>query len=208
MMHRMLVGSNGSSFPSLLRLAGCASTGQVAAPPSVTAAPAPDCRVARATGDVAVVLRESGELVIVGGGVELLRSTDLGQSWRREVLPVKCSWPDVVEIGGRLLVSCSEPRAPGRLLVITEQAGRGWSAPVVVDATTDLIIDTNLQLLPGGSVLLFATHIDRADDLDNAVYTVRVYRSGDAGRQLVRGGGRGGGSPRRAPRRHPERAAR
>jgi len=147
----------------------------------VTAVPAPDCRVARATGDVAAVLRDSRELVIVGGGVELLRSSDLGQSWRREVLPVNCRWPDVAEVGGRLLVSCSEPGAPGRLLVITERAGHGWSAPVVVDATTDLIIDTNLQPLPGGSVLLFATHIDRADDLDNAVYTVRVYRSGAGG---------------------------
>jgi hypothetical protein len=159
----------------------CASTDRPGPRPDDAAPAAPDCRVARATGDVAAVLRDSGELVIVGGGVELLRSTDLGQSWNREVVPVSCRWPDVAEIGGRLLVSCSERGAQGRLLVITEQAGRGWSAPVAVDATTDLMIDTNLQPLPGGSVLLFATHIDRADDLDNAVYTVRVYRSGAGG---------------------------
>lgn len=181
MMQRMWLFRTPIPALAVVVLVGCASVGPVDAPASMVTSPAPDCRVARMTGDVAAVLRDSGELVIVGGGVELLRSTDLGQSWSREVLPISCRWPDVAEVGGRLLVSCSERGAPGRLLVITEQAGNGWSAPVAVDATADLIIDTNLQPLSGGSVVLFATHVDRPDDLDNAVYTVRVYRSGTGG---------------------------
>ncbi len=160
-------------------LTGCASLGPVETPRTATTAP--DCRVAGATGDVAALLRESGELVLVGGGVELLHSTDLGYSWRREDLPLSCSWPDVVELDGRLLISCSEPKAPRRLLVMAEDPDGGWSAPIVADAGDGLFIDTHLQSLPGGEVILFATHVDRPDDLNDAVYTVLLYRSLDGG---------------------------
>jgi hypothetical protein len=176
MMRSMRLPGRWILVTGLVALGGCASTGPVGEPHTTAAPRAPDCRVARATGDVTAVLRDSGELVIVGGGVELLRSTDLGRSWRRERLPVDCRWPDAAEIGGRLVVSCSEPGAPGRLLVIREEAGGAWSTPVAVDATADLFIDTNLQPLPDGELVLFATHIDRADDLDHAVYTVQEYR--------------------------------
>jgi len=162
-------------------IGACASTDPSSSRAGEVAPVAPDCRVARATGDVAVVLRASGELVMVGGGVELLRSTDLGRSWRRVALPVSCGWPDVAEVGGRLVVSCAERGGPGRLLVIRELVAGGWSDPVAVDATADLFIDTNLQTLRDDQVLLFATHVDRADDLDHAVYTVQVYRSRDGG---------------------------
>jgi hypothetical protein len=142
----------------------------------------PDCRVARSTGDVGVLLRSTGELVIVGGAVELLRSSDLGRSWARESLPVQCRWPHVEEVEGRLVVSCSEAQGLGRLLILKEDdAGRGWLDPVVVDTTNALMIDTNLQRLPDGELLLFATHVDRPDDLDGSIYTVRLYRSFDGG---------------------------
>jgi len=147
-----------------------------------------DCRVAAATGDMAALLRGSGELVMVGGKVELLHSTDLGVSWRREELGLWCGWPDVAELNGRLLISCSKPKPPGRLLVMAEDPDGGWSAPIEVDAGADLIIDTHLQVLPGGEVILFATHIDRPKDLDDAIYTVRLYRSGDGGASWSDGG--------------------
>jgi len=157
-------------------LAGCAST----SPPPAEPPPDPlDCRVSGAIGDVAAVRRESGELVVVGGGLHLLRSNDLGASWRRERLPVRCRWPGIAEVGRRLVVSCSEPQAPGRVLVIAERADGSWSAPVEVDATRELIIDTGLQAVGGDEVLLFATHVDSRDDLDDAVYSIRRYRSTD-----------------------------
>ena len=164
-----------------LAAAGCGSTG---VPPSssVPAEPvAPDCRLVKAVGDVSAVLRGDGELAIVGGGIELLRSGDLGRSWRREALPLECGWPDLTEIDGRLVVSCSERRPPSRLLVIAELDGGGWSAPVEVDATDERFIDTDLQVSAAGELVLFATHIDRPDDLDRAVYTIRQYRSADSG---------------------------
>ena len=52
----------------------------------------------------------------------------------------------------------------------------------MVDTSEDLFIDTNFQTTATGELLLFATHIDRPDDLDDAVYTIRTYRSGDGGR--------------------------
>lgn len=140
-----------------------------------------DCRVSAATGDLAALLRGSGELVMVGGNVDLLHSRDLGASWRREALGLDCGWPDVAEVGGRLLISCSSRRAPGRLLVTAESPDGSWTAPVEVDAGADLFIDTHLQVLPNGELILFATQIDRPEDLDDAVYTVRVYRSRDGG---------------------------
>ena len=169
-------------IPALLAVVGCASTEISRTSPVPDAEQsALDCRVARASGDVAALLRSSGELVIVGGDIELLRSTDLGLSWRREELPLSCRWPDVAELDGRLLVSCSERKAPGRLLGMAENSVFGWSAPVEVDATTDLLIDTHLQTLHGSELVLFATHVDRPDDLDDAVYTVQLYRSRDGG---------------------------
>ncbi len=164
-----------------LAASGCVtvegSANETAAEPSAVL----DCRVMAATGDMAALLRGSGELVMVGGGVELLHSTDLGVSWRREELEPRCGWPDVAELNGRLLISCSKLKAPGRLLVMAENPSGGWSAPIEVDAGADLIIDTHLQVMPDGEVILFATHIDRPKDLDDAVYTVRFYRSGDGG---------------------------
>jgi hypothetical protein len=165
----------------VLAALGCATTEVSRTSLVVATSSVPDCRVARASGDLAALLRSSGELVIVGGGVELLRSTDLGQSWWREELPLSCRWPDLAEVDGRLLVSCSERNAPGRLLVIAEDPESGWSAPVEVDATDDLFIDTHLQALDGSELVLFATHVDRPDDLDDAVYTVQLYRSRDGG---------------------------
>ncbi|MEE4274193.1 MAG: sialidase family protein [Thermoanaerobaculales bacterium] len=160
----------------LAALAGCASSG-----PSTDPVPDPlDCRVSGAIGDVAALRRDSGELVIAGGGLHLLRSDDLGASWRRERLPVRCRWPGIAEVGGRLVVSCSEPQAPGRLLVIAEREDGSWSPPVEVDAGAELIIDTGLQAVGGDEVLLFATHIDSRDDLNDAVYSIRRYRSTDA----------------------------
>jgi len=160
---------------------GCAATEvsamQAAAEPSAD----PDCRLAAATGDLAALLRESGELVMVGGTVELLHSTDLGVSWRREEMELDCAWPDLAEVNGRLLISCSSRKAPGRLLVLAEIPDGGWTAPVEVDADADRFIDTHLQALPDGELILFATQIDRHDDLDDAVYTVRMYRSRDGG---------------------------
>ena len=181
MMQLMWLPRPSILIPALLVAAGCASTGTLDTAVPVAEPTAPDCRVVRATGDVTALLRSSGELVIVGGGVELLRSRDLGQSWRREDLVLNCRWPDVTEVAGRLVVSCFERGAPGRLLVMAEDPGNGWSAPVVVDVTAELIIDTNLQDVPGDAILLFATHIDRPDDLDHAVYTIRAYRSVDGG---------------------------
>jgi hypothetical protein len=134
----------------------------------------------KAVGDVSAILRGSGELAIVGGGIELLRSADLGRSWRREALPLECGWPDLTEVDGRLVVSCSERRPPSRLLVIAEVDG-GWSAPVAVAVTDQRFIDTDLQISPSGELVLFATHIDRPEDLDRAVYTIRQYRSADSG---------------------------
>jgi len=160
---------------------GCGSTGVTTSEPSHQVRIAPDCRVARTTGDVSALLRADGEIVIVGGGLELLRSDDLGGSWRREVLPVTCRWPSLIEVDGRLLVSCSERRPPSRLLVFAETPDGDWSEPVVVDTSEELFIDTNLQTTATGEFLLFATHIDRPDDLDDAVYTIRTYRSGDGG---------------------------
>lgn len=161
---------------------GCGSTGVTPSEPSSQVPIVPDCRVARTTGDVSALLRADGEIVIVGGGLELLRSDDLGGSWRREVLPVTCRWPSLTEIDGRLLVSCSERRPPSRLLAFAETPEGDWSEPVVVDTSEELFIDTNLQTTAAGELLLFATHIDRPDDLDDAVYTIRMYGSGDGGR--------------------------
>jgi hypothetical protein len=165
----------------VLAASGCVtvevSANETAAEPSAVL----DCRVMAATGDMAALLRGSGELVMVGGGVELLHSTDLGVSWRREDLELSCSWPDVAESKGRLLISCAKPKPPGRLLVMAEDPDGGWAAPVEVDGGADLFIDTHLQVLPDGEVILFATHIDRPKGLDDAVYTVRLYRSGDGG---------------------------
>ncbi len=165
-----------------LATVGCGSTGVTTSEPSIQVPIAPDCRVARTTGDVSGLLRSDGDVVIVGGGLELLRSGDLGGSWRREVLPVTCRWPDLVEIEGRLLVSCSERRPPSRLLVFAETPDGNWSEPIVVAATGELFIDTNLQVTGAGDLLLFATHIDRPGDLDDAVYTIRTFRSGDGGK--------------------------
>lgn len=165
----------------LFAVIGCGSTGVSTLEPPPQTAIAPDCRVARASGDVSAFLRTDGELVIVGGGLELLRSDDLGQSWRREVLPVSCRWPDLTEINGRLLISCSERKPPSRLLVVAETPDGGWSEPVVVDETPELFIDTNLQLSTTGELLLFATHIDQPETLDDSVYTITAYRSDDGG---------------------------
>jgi hypothetical protein len=165
----------------LLAVFGCGSVG---VPPSSGGLPepiAPGCRLAGTVGDVSVILRGSGELVIVGGVVDLYRSGDLGRSWRREALPVECGWPDVAEIDGRLVVSCSERRPPSRLLVIAEADDGGWSAPVEVAATDERFIDTDLLVSASGELLAFATHIDRPDNLDRAVYTIRQHRSVDGG---------------------------
>jgi hypothetical protein len=159
---------------------GCASTD--VSPPSTSVEPtAPDCKVAPASGDVEAILRANGELVIVGGAVELLRSSDSGRSWRREEIPVRCKWPSVAEVGDRLLVSCSEQRPPGSLLVLGQERGGAYRVRVEVDASPEIFIDTHLQALPGGELLLFATHVDRPENLTEAVYTVQVYRSGDRG---------------------------
>jgi hypothetical protein len=160
---------------------GCVTAEVSTREPTAEPSTALDCRVTAATGDVAALLRRSGELVIVGGRVELLHSVDLGVSWRREELDLRCGWPDVAEVGGRLLISCSKPKAPGRLLVMAEDPDGGWSAPIEVDAGADLFIDTHLQVLPGGEVILFATRIDRPENLDRGVYTVSLYRSRDGG---------------------------
>lgn len=165
----------------VLAASGCVTAevsakGEAAEPSAVL-----DCRVTAAAGDVAAVLRESGELVMVGGYVELLRSADLGVSWRREELEPSCGWPDVVELDGRLLISCAKRKAPGRLLVVAEDPDGGWLAPIEVDAGSDLVIDTHLQVLTDGEMILFATHIDRPKDLNDAVYMIRLYRSGDGG---------------------------
>ena len=160
-----------------LAAVGCGSTGVSPSSGAPAAPVAPDCRLTSAVGDVSAVLRGSGELVIVGGGIDLLTSGDLGRSWRRETLPLECGWPDLTEIDGRLVVSCSERRPPSRLLVIAELDDGGWSAPVEVDVTEERFIDTDLQVSAAGELLLFATHIDRPADLDRAVYTVRQYRS-------------------------------
>lgn len=162
----------------------CASTegGRTSAGTAASAPPvAPDCRVVRASGDVAVLRRASDELVVVGGGVELLRSADLGQSWRREGLPVTCRWPGVAEVNGRLLVSCSEARPPGRLLVLAEDRDGSWGPPIAVDTAAELLIDTTLQRISDSQIVLFATHVDRREDLDDSVYTIRAYRSADGG---------------------------
>jgi hypothetical protein len=111
MMSRMWLPRFGIPALAIVVLVGCASVGPVDAPASVVAPSAPDCRVAPATGDVAALLSDAG----------------------------------------------------------------------------DLFIDTNLQALPDGDVLLFATHIDRPDDLDDAVYTIRLYRSRDGGVVWSRG---------------------
>ncbi len=163
--------------------AGCA-TAPHRPPPAAPGSP--DCPVARARGDVVAVGRQSGTLIVVGA-VGLLRSDDGGASWRSEALPVTCRWHGAAEIGGRLLVSCVDPGPPSRLLVLGEDPGGGWAAPVEVERADALLIDTNLQPLPGGEALLLATHVDRRDDLDDAVYAVRAYRSADAGRSWQTG---------------------
>lgn len=165
----------------VLAAPGCVAAEVSKKEPAVESSAALDCRVTAATGDVAALLRGSGELVMVGGRVELLHSMDLGVSWRREELELSCGWPDVAELDGRLLISCSKLKAPGRLLVMAEDPSGGWSAPIEVDAGTDLFIDTHLQVLPGGELILFATQIDRPEDLESGVYTVQLYRSGDGG---------------------------
>ena len=167
---------------------GCGSTGVSPSSDDPAAQVAADCRLASAVGDVSAVLRGNGELVIVGGGVDLLTSVDLGRSWRRETLPLVCGWPDLTEIDGRLVVSCSELRPPSRLLVIAELDNGGWAAAVEVDSTEERFIDTDLQVSAAGELLLFATHIDRPGDLDRAVYTVRQYRSVDTGATWSSGG--------------------
>ena len=161
-----------------LLAAGCASGPGGPPPPPARSA---DCTIAPVLGDVSVVLRDSGELVVTGSARGLLLSTDLGRRWSEQPLPVDCRWPDLAEIGGRLLVSCAEPRAPARLLVLAESAGGGWQDPAVVATTDELLIDTCLQPIASTEVLLFATHVDRPRDLDDAVYTVGQYRSLDGG---------------------------
>lgn len=161
----------------LCTLVGCVSSN----PPSDLVEDLFDCRVSGAVGDVAALRRGSGEIVVVGGGIYLLRSDDLGFSWRRERLPLKCRWPGLAEVNGRLVVSCSEPVLPGRLLASVELADGSWSAPVAVDASSQRIIDTNLQPTGGAGILLFATHVDVRDDLDAAVFSIRSYRSVDGG---------------------------
>jgi hypothetical protein len=161
-----------------LLAAGCASSPGV--PPLVPARSA-DCIVAPALGDVAAVRRASGELVVTGSTRGLLVSTDLGRRWAARPLPVDCLWPDLAEVDGRLLQSCAEPRPTARLLVLAEAEDGGWQAPVVVATTDELLIDTCLQPTASSEVLLFATHVDRPRDLDDAVYTVRQYRSLDGG---------------------------
>ena len=165
----------------VLAAPGCVAAEVSEKEPAAESFAALDCRVMAATGDVAALLRGSGELVMVGGRVELLHSMDLGVSWRREELELNCGWPDVAELDGRLLISCSKLKAPGRLLVMTEDPSGGWSAPIEVDAGADLLIDTHLQVLPGGELILFATRIDRSEDLESGVYMVQLYRSGDGG---------------------------
>lgn len=159
---------------AVLAAAPAPATGDQGRPPA-------DCRVADASGDVAVVTRTSGEVVIAGGSVELLRSDDRGRSWRRDPVASRCGWPGIAEVGGRLMVSCSERRGDRRLLVIVERADAGWSDPLAVDATRELLIDTGLQPVGEREVLLLATHLDRPDDRDDAVYTIRAYRSADGG---------------------------
>jgi hypothetical protein len=169
-----------SAVVAAAAIAGCATTDPAPAPTATDSVITPDCRVARVTGDVAALRRSSGEIVIVVSGLELLRSTDDGASWRREALSAACSWPDIAEVGGRLVVSCSEPKPPSRLLVLLESPSGDWGRPIVVDTTDELLIDTHLQTVGRDEVLLFATHIDRPEDLDDAVYTLRSYRSVDA----------------------------
>lgn len=168
----------GAAAAIALLAVGCASSRGV--PPQAPARPA-DCIVAPALGDVAALRRASGELVVTGSTRGLLVSTDLGHRWAARPLPVDCRWSDLVEFGGRLLQSCAEPRPPARLLVLAEAGDGGWQGPVVVDTTRELLIDTCLQPIAAAEVLLFATHVDRPRDLDDAVYTVRQYRSLDGG---------------------------
>jgi hypothetical protein len=164
---------------------GCASAPDAPAP---TAPAAPDCRVARARGDVVALERASGELVVIGG-VGLLRSADRGRTWRREALPAACRWHGAAEVEGRLVVSCVDPGPPSRLLVLDEPSDGVWAAPLEIERVDELVIDTNLQPLPDGStVLLLATHVDRRDDLGDAVYEVRAHRSFDGGRSWAADG--------------------
>jgi hypothetical protein len=165
----------------VLSAAALGCVGTVDRRPSAAPTAPNGCRVTRTSGDVAVLRRSSDELVIAAGGVELLRSSDVGRSWRREDLPVRCRWPDVAEVGGRLLVSCAEPDPPGRLLVVSEGVGGGWNEPVTVAATPGIFIDTDLASMIDGSVLLVATEVDRPDDMEDAVYRVGVRRSTDGG---------------------------
>jgi len=158
---------------------GCASLPDM---PELRGGSAPDCRVAPAAGDVAALRRASGQLVVVGSSMELLSSLDGGRRWSRDQLPLDCRWPDVAEVGERLVVSCAEPRPPARLLVLVESPGGGWERPIEVATTSELMIDTCLQALSGDEVLLFATHVDRPKDLDHAVYTLQLFRSRDGGR--------------------------
>lgn len=165
----------------MLSVAALGCVGTAARRPSAPPAAPNGCRIARTSGDVAVLRRASGELVIAAGGVELLRSPDLGASWRREELPVQCRWPDVAEIGGRLVVSCATPEAPGRLLIVSNDVSGGRNDLLEAAATDGIFIDTDLLPLLDGSVLLFATEIDRPDDLEAAVYRIEVRRSSDGG---------------------------
>ncbi len=160
--------------------AGCAGGAVVDRPAGPPAAPS-GCRVLRTSGDVAALRRGTGELVVVVGEVDLLRSFDDGRSWRREALPAHCRWPDVAELDGRLLVSCSEPTPPGRLLLLRERVDGGWRAPLAVASSAGIFIDTHLQPLEDGSVLLLATDLDRPGDLDTAVYRLELRRSDDGG---------------------------
>lgn len=139
------------------------------------------CEIEPALGDVVAVPMPLGEIMIVGGNLHVLKSTDGAHSFVREDGPIECWWPGGAFVGESLLISCAERKAPHRLLILSRQPDGNWAAPKEVDSSSELLIDTGLQPLRNQEILLLATHVDFPSDFDRAVYTIRTYRSFDGG---------------------------
>lgn len=141
------------------------------------------CEIVPVGGGVDIAVGQTtGDVVVMGPGLRILRSTDGGLSYSDRWLDVDGSWPSVAFRGEDLFVAAGQWGDPNEIFLLhSADGGVSFDPPrIVLTSSPNRLIDPELLVLRDGRLVLFLTEIVVPVG-GAAIFTIHVFRSGDDG---------------------------